>query len=117
VAALELRTDGFRAEREVEGATEVHEGTLPAVLSCDKGLNEPRYPSLKGIMQAKKKPIAILRPSDVGVGDDDLAGARMLVWDALELPAARAGGRIVQGPPDEAARELVRLLKEEAKVI
>src|SRR3989454_6136780 len=67
VAHLEI--DGARgtAEREVEGGVEVVEFTLPAVLTTDKGLNEPRYPALKGIMAAKKKPLDT-KPTTVGQG-------------------------------------------------
>jgi len=90
-----------------EGTTERHEVTLPAVFTCQKGLNEPRYANLKGIMAAKKKPL-----------DERDAGpipARLKVA-GLELPAARPDGRIV-GTGAAAVDELVRLLRHEAKVI
>ena len=81
--------------------------TLPALLSTDKGLNEPRYASLKGIMAAKKKPI-----------DEQAAelGEPNLELVALELPAPRAAGRMVGTGPD-AVPELVRLLRDEAKLL
>jgi len=107
IAAMEL--DGGRAtvEREIEGGREIVAVELPAVLAADKGLNEPRYASLKGIMAAKKKTI---EERAVGLGEPALE----LV--SLALPAARAAGRIV-GQGVEAVPELVRLLREEAKVI
>jgi electron transfer flavoprotein beta subunit len=90
-----------------EGTTERHEVALPAVFTCQKGLNEPRYANLKGIMAAKKKP---LEERDAG---PMLARLRV---SALELPAARPAGRIV-GQGAAAVDELVRLLRDEAKVI
>jgi len=111
VNKLELSGDGFTAERDIEGAVEVQQGSLPAVITCEKGLNEPRYPSLKGIMQAKKKTIDFKEPGDAA------AGAGMLVWESMKLPPQRSAGRIIEGEPQEAAAELVRLLNEEKKVI
>ena len=113
ISALELTAGGYTAQRQVEGAVEVQEGSLPAVLTCDKGLNEPRYASLKGIMQAKKKPIEQKSAADLGVE----VTADRLVWEALELPPARGDGKILDGAPADAAGELARLLREEAKVI
>ncbi|MFT7464429.1 MAG: electron transfer flavoprotein beta subunit [Pseudohongiellaceae bacterium] len=89
------------------GTTETWELTTPAVLTCAKGLNEPRYASLKGIMKAKKKPID---QQDVDPGNGSLAVL------SLELPAPRREGQIVGNGP-EAVGELVRLLREEAKVL
>jgi len=109
VSKLDLTGDGFTAERDIEGGVEVQQGSLPAVITCEKGLNEPRYPSLKGIMAAKKKKIDFKEAGDGGAG--------MLVWESMELPPPRSAGRIIEGEPQEAARELVRLLNEEKKVI
>jgi electron transfer flavoprotein beta subunit len=117
ISELELDSGKFVAKREIEGATEVHEGSLPAVLTCEKGLNEPRYASLKGIMQAKKKPLEVKGPADVDVDPSELGGGNKLVWEALELPPPRSGAKLIEGTADEAARELARLLREEAKVI
>jgi electron transfer flavoprotein beta subunit len=96
----------------VEGLVEVLEGSLPAVVTCDKGLNTPRYANIKGIMAAKKKPIETLAAAELGA---DLA--ERVTWESLELPPARQAGKILQGDPAEAARELARLLREEAKVL
>jgi electron transfer flavoprotein beta subunit len=116
VSALRLTEDGFTAVREVEGASEHQEGRLPAVVTCDKGLNEPRYPSLKGIMQAKKKPIESRTVEELGIAGTDLDGSRV-VWESMELPPGREAGRILEGEPAAAAAELVRILHEERKVI
>jgi len=117
VSKLELGQDDFVAEHGIEGAIEVVRGGLPAVITCDKGLNEPRYPSLKGIMQAKKKPLDVRSPADMGLGADELDGAPPLVWEALELPPRRAGGQRIEGDPQSVASELVRLLHEQARVL
>ncbi len=116
VSRLELREGGFFAERDVEGGREFQEGRLPAVISCEKGLNEPRYPSLKGIMQAKKKPLEIKRPQDLGIAGSVL-DTPLLVWERLDLPPVRKLGVIIDGTPEEAAEKLVLLLRDEAKVI
>jgi electron transfer flavoprotein beta subunit len=103
-------------EREIEGAHETWETPLPALVSAQKGLNEPRYASLKGIMAAKKKPIQVLDAAGLGLGADQLANQVELV--SLEIPPSRPAVTMVEG--DDAAtksRELLRLLHEEAKVI
>ena len=116
ISRLEIHDDRFSASRDVEGALEIHEGRLPVVLTCEKGLNEPRYASLKGIMQAKKKPIDVKTPADVGVDEAELDQPR-LQWEMMELPPERSGAKLLDGGPTEAAGELARLLREEAKVI
>jgi electron transfer flavoprotein beta subunit len=96
-----------RAERALEGAAEVVEFPLPAVLTIDDGLNKERLPSLKGIMAAKKKPLD-LKPAQLG--DVQVRVAKMV------LPPERAAGRIL-GDSAAAVPELVRLLQTEAKVL
>lgn len=104
---FELNGDSAVAEREIEGGKEKVAFKLPAILSCQKGLNEPRYRSLKGIMMSKKVPI-----EEVTV---ELPEETFIV-DELQMPPQKQPGKIVgEGP--EAVPELVRLLKEEAKVI
>ena len=107
VAKFELAGATATVERDIEGGREICEVTLPAVLSADKGLNEPRYASLKGIMAAKKKPIDE-RAAELGEPNLELV--------ALELPATRAAGRMV-GTGVEGVAELVRLLRDEAKLL
>ena len=117
VVKLELGDGKVTAHREIEGAHEVVECALPAVLTAQKGLNEPRYASLKGIMAAKKKPIAEKKLAELGVPEADPAHAKTR-WRKLELPPARQAVKLVPGDdPAAAAKELVRLLREEAKVI
>jgi electron transfer flavoprotein beta subunit len=117
IIKLELGDGSFTARREVEGGTEILEGSLPAVITADKGLNEPRYASLKGIMAAKKKPIDVKTPEDLGLDPEDLGDKARVVWESMELPPARKAGRIIEGETDDVVKELVRLLREEAKVI
>ena len=103
-------------EREVEGAHEIWEVPLPAVISAQKGLNEPRYASLKGIMAAKKKPVTVVAAAALGLGADQLAPKTELV--GLEPPLPRPPIKMVAGEDAAAqSRELLRLLHEEAKVI
>jgi electron transfer flavoprotein beta subunit len=106
---VKLEVDGSTAKtsREIEGGMEVAEFSLPAVVTAQKGLNEPRYASLKGIMAAKKKPVEE-KPVD--------APAPVVEVLSLELPASREAGRIV-GEGAAAVEDLIRVLREEAKVI
>jgi len=107
VAHLEIEGAKGVAEREIEGGIEVVEFPLPAVLTVDKGLNEPRYPALKGIMAAKKKPLDV-KPVQLGTGSFEII--------ALTPPPDRKEGRIV-GEGAGAVPELIRVLREEAKVL
>ena len=91
------------------------ETTLPAVITAQKGLNEPRYASLKGIMAAKRKPIDTWSAADLGLEIGAVSAAER--WVKLELPPPRPAGQRVEGDPSQMAAELVRLLSEEAKVI
>ena len=102
-------------DREIEGARETWETSLPAVVSAQKGLNEPRYASLKGIMAAKKKPIEVLDAS--GAGLDAAAAAPKVKVTAMELPPPRPAVAMIEGEPEQQAQELIRRLAEEAKVI
>ncbi len=113
VSELTLTESGFTAHRDIEGAVEIVEGRLPAVIAWDKGEHAPRYPSLKGIMAAKKKPLVVKSAAELGID----AGAARVVRESLELPPPRPTGRILTGEAGETAAELARLLREEAKVI
>jgi electron transfer flavoprotein beta subunit len=120
VTALEIAADGksAKATRRIEGGDEIVELKLPALISCEKGLNEPRYASLPGIMKAKKKEVKDLKPGDLGLdGQVGAAGARARRVKLLPLPERKAGRRIEAETPEAAAAELVRLLREEAKVL
>jgi electron transfer flavoprotein beta subunit len=108
-AINKLAIDGTKgtAERALEGASEVVEFPLPAVLTIDEGLNKERLPNLKGIMAAKKKPLDV-RPAQLG--------ELTMTVSKMELPPERAAGRIV-GEGAAAVPELIRLLQTEAKAL
>jgi electron transfer flavoprotein beta subunit len=112
-AAVDADATTVRAARQVEGGLEVFDLPLPAVLTAQKGLNEPRYPTLKGIMGAKKKEIKVLKPADLGIASEP----PQLAVVTLEALPPRPPGRILQGDVPTAVKELVRVLREEAKVI
>jgi electron transfer flavoprotein beta subunit len=115
--AIEVAADGksLTARRRIEGAEEVYQVTLPAVLTCDKGLPEMRYPSLPNLMKAKKKPVKSLKAGDVPGFDKSKVGG--VKYSAFELPPPRPPGKLIEGEPEQTAAQLVKLLREEAKVI
>jgi electron transfer flavoprotein beta subunit len=118
VTKLEIADDrkSARVHREIEGATEIINTSLPAVFMAQKGLNEPRYPTLRGMMLAGKKEIPKLKLADLGLSPEDLKPRTQVL--AATLPPERKAGRIIEAPtPQEAVHELVRALREEAKVI
>jgi electron transfer flavoprotein beta subunit len=120
IIEFELAADGkaARCVREVDGERDVMVTTLPAILTAQQGLGELRYPSLKGIMGAKKKPITDWNAAALGLDPATVgkAGAKIQVTH-LEPPPARPPGKIIPGDAQTAAHELARLLHEEAKVI
>jgi electron transfer flavoprotein beta subunit len=115
VTKLEVEGTSATALREIEGGMEKIALALPAVVTAQKGLNEPRYETLKGIMAAKKKDIPVVKLEELGLGPDELAS--QVEVTGLDAPAQRQAGKILKGDPTETARELVRLLRTEAKVI
>lgn len=115
--AFELSADGksFTARRRIEGAEEAVEGPLPVLLTIEKGLCEPRYPSLPNLMKAKKKPLETLKAGDLQGFAGKHKDATKLT--AMSEPPPRAACKFIDGEPAQMAKELVRLLREEAKVI
>jgi len=118
IAKLEIGDGKLTAHREIEGATEVVECGIPAVLAAEKGLNEPRYPSLKGIMAAKKKPLETVNAAAIGInaGETGAQGSTSTI-EKLSVPPARQAGKILQGEPQDVVKQLVHMLHDEAKVI
>lgn len=116
VTKLEVAKDGksFVANRRIEGAEEVVEGAAPVLLTIEKGLVEARYPSLPNLMKAKKKPLKVVTSKDIPGEDASTAGTDFV---SLAPPPPRPACKFIEGEPEAAARELVRLLREEAKVI
>jgi electron transfer flavoprotein beta subunit len=118
VTKLELLDGKIKAHRQIEGLTEVVEANLPAVITAQKGLNEPRYPSLRGIMMAKKKPLEQKSLADLGLTSEDMgeAGAKIKITK-LELPPKRSAGKVVEGEPQEVVKQLLDWMQKEAKLI
>ncbi len=115
IIKLEVEDGKAAATREIDGGTELIEVRLPAVLTAQKGLNIPRYPSMMGIMKAKKKEIKGMTLADLGIGAADLP--RKMSITKFSLPSPRKGGIKISGEAADAAKELARILREEAKVI
>jgi electron transfer flavoprotein beta subunit len=120
VTAIEWGAD-FKSgtvRRRIEGAEEVVELQLPGLLTIEKGLCEPRYPSLPGLMKAKKKPIDTHDAAALGFSPADLSGQAAGTWTAdFAPPPPRPPGRKLEGEPREAVKQLVHILRDEEKII
>ncbi len=117
VVKLEVADGKFKAEREIEGAHELVEGSLPAVISAQKGLNEPRYPSIKGVMAARRKEISVKDAAALGLSGQLSPDKRKVKRIQLTMPPARPQGKMIDGEPEVQAKTLAKLLREEAKII
>ena len=117
VSSFELTDNGTaKVHRDVNGGDqEVWEIKLPAVFAATKGLNQPRYASLKGIMQSKSKPIEKISVSDLGLSEESLNSN--VTVHSLEMPQGRQEGQMFKDNPQEAIKTVVQKLREEAKVI
>lgn len=114
VSALSIDGGKATAEREVGGGDkQVIELSMPCVIGATKGLNEPRYPKFPDIMKAKKKEVKTFTLGDLGI--DENAGA--VVMEKLETVPERSGAKMLEGSVDAQVTELVRILKEEEKVL
>ena len=121
VMGVEVADGGGAAEvtREMEsGKNEVFRLPLPAVLAVQAGINHPRYASLKGIMQAKRKPVEALGPADLGLDPASVgeAGSRLEIV-SVDFPASGEGAQMIEGDAATAARALVEKLRTEARVL
>lgn len=112
-----LKIDGETAniEKDVEGDVEIIETGLPLLVTCQQGLNDPRYPSLPGIMKAKKKPLEELEIDDLDLDEDDLEAKTKTT--EIFLPPEKEAGRVLEGDLKDQVKELVSLLKNESKVL
>lgn len=121
VTKVEVSEDAKKAKvnRQIIGGEEIIDVPLPAVLTAQKGLNEPRYASLPGIMKAKKKEIKSVKAADLGLDPSVVgkAGAKTRILKMYSPPQREAGKMIKGEPAEDTAPELARLLREEAKVI
>ena len=106
----------IRCHKTVEGGTVILEMPLPALFTTQRGLNEPRYTSLPGIMKAKKKPIDVKTIADIGIDVNSISKAKTKIV-AMKPPQERKGGMMITGESDRAkAAALVRILHEEVKI-
>lgn len=113
VSKLEIADGKATATRVIEGEALVIEAELPAIITAGRGLNEPRYASLPGIMKAKKKPLETKTLADLGL---DAAGKQEI--RAINPPPERAAGKVIEGDtPQDQAANLAKALREEAKAI
>ena len=112
---LTIDSDKVTVVKDVEGNSEVIEASLPLLVTAQQGLNEPRYPSLPGIMKAKKKPIERLSIDDLELNLEESA-AKTVILDQF-LPPKKEAGKVLSGELSQQAQELVQLLHQEAKVI
>ncbi|MBU1627269.1 electron transfer flavoprotein subunit beta/FixA family protein [bacterium] len=120
ITKLEVSEDGksAKAHHETDAGIEIVETSLPAVFTAQKGLNEPRYASMKGIIKAKKIPINTFNAADLGIDPSTVgAAARKINYQTVEKPPERKSGKVLTGEPVAVVKELVKLLKEEAKVL
>ncbi|MFC5587739.1 electron transfer flavoprotein subunit beta/FixA family protein [Sporosarcina soli] len=115
ITNLEIDGNAVKIVRDVEGDSERIETSLPLLVTAQQGLNEPRYPSLPGIMQAKKKPLEELELDDLDLDGEEVAAKTQTV--EIYLPAAKKAGRVLEGELADQVAELVNLLKNEAKVV
>lgn len=116
-AITEIMIDGSKATvvRDVEGNSELIDCEIPLLVTAQQGLNEPRYPSLSGIMKAKKKKIDHLEVDDLDLDDDSLQEKTVIVDHYL--PKKKESGRIIYGELDSQVKELISILGSERKVI
>jgi electron transfer flavoprotein beta subunit len=119
IVKIEPKSEGGKLSirRKGDVGAEVIEVTLPALLTANDSLNEPRLASLRGIMQAKKKPMEVLTLADLGLqpGEVGAAGAGIEVVE-FSPPPQRAAGKKFEGDPEEITRQVVELLANEAKI-
>ncbi|MFK8137369.1 MAG: electron transfer flavoprotein beta subunit/FixA family protein [Bdellovibrionales bacterium] len=114
VSSYENKGETIEIERDIEGGSK-EVSSLPArsVIGANKGLNTPKYASLPGIMKAKKKPVSEFNLADLGLNEADIK----VKFSNYRLPAERPEVKFLSGEGDQQASELVKLLREEAKVI
>lgn len=115
VTKLDIEGNSGIALREIEGAVEKVAFSLPAVISAQKGLNEPRYETLKGIMAAKRKEIPVIEVKDLGMDGDQLDPQIKLI--KMESPPPREAGKVIEEEPDVAAKKIVEFLRNDAKAL
>ncbi|WP_188453471.1 electron transfer flavoprotein subunit beta/FixA family protein [Virgibacillus oceani] len=115
ITGLKIDGETVSIDKDVEGDVEKVETSLPVLVTCQQGLNDPRYPSLPGIMKAKKKPLEELEIDDLDLDEDELEPKTKTV--DIFLPPEKEAGKVLEGELQDQVQELVSLLKNEAKVL
>ncbi|MBM4762493.1 electron transfer flavoprotein subunit beta/FixA family protein [Bacillus sp. B15-48] len=115
ITKLEIDGQVVTVTRDVEGDSEIIEATLPLLVTTQQGLNEPRYPSLPGIMKAKKKPLDELELDDLDLEEDEVEAKTKTI--EIFLPPKKGAGKVLEGDLADQVKELVTLLHKEAKVV
>ncbi|WP_335872891.1 electron transfer flavoprotein subunit beta/FixA family protein [Bacillus sp. 2205SS5-2] len=115
ITELKISGETVTVTRDVEGDSEVIETSLPLLVTAQQGLNEPRYPSLPGIMKAKKKPLEELEIDDLDLDEDDVEAKTKTI--EIFLPMKKEAGKVLAGDMSDQVKELVNLLHTEAKVV
>lgn len=115
ITKLEVSGNKATVTRDVEGDSEVIETKLPLLVTAQQGLNEPRYPSLPGIMKAKKKPLDEIELDDLDLDEDDVEAKTKTI--EIYLPTKKEAGKVLEGEIGDQVKELVSLLRNEAKVV
>ncbi|OKL38287.1 electron transfer flavoprotein subunit beta/FixA family protein [Domibacillus mangrovi] len=115
ITNIDIDGSNVSITRDVEGDSEMIKTSLPVLVTCQQGLNDPRYPSLPGIMKAKKKPLEELELADLDLEEDDVESKTKIL--DIFLPPDKSAGRILEGDLTHQVQELVSLLRSEAKVI
>lgn len=115
ITKLDIDGTKVTVTRDVEGDSEIIETSLPLLVTAQQGLNEPRYPSLPGIMKAKKKPLEELELDDLDLEEDDMEAKTKTI--EIFLPPKKEAGKVLSGELTDQVKELVHLLHTEAKVV
>lgn len=115
ITNIQVNGEHVHIVRDVEGNSETIESTLPLLVTAQQGLNEPRYPSLPGIMKAKKKPLEELELGDLDLDEDDVEAKTKTI--NIYLPPKKEAGRVLEGELKDQVKELVNLLHSEVKVV
>ncbi|MEW9500613.1 electron transfer flavoprotein subunit beta/FixA family protein [Jeotgalibacillus marinus] len=115
ITSINIEGETVTIVRDVEGDSETIETSLPLLVTAQQGLNDPRYPSLPGIMKAKKKPLDEIELDDLELEEDDVESKTKTI--EIYLPPKKEAGRVLEGDIDTQVKELIDLLRKEAKVI
>ncbi|MGF2617313.1 electron transfer flavoprotein subunit beta/FixA family protein [Rossellomorea vietnamensis] len=115
ITSLEINGGTVTVVRDVEGDSETIETSLPLLVTAQQGLNEPRYPSLPGIMKAKKKPLDEIEIDDLDLEEEDVEAKTKTI--EIFMPPEKEAGKILEGELDDQVKELVGLLHTQAKVV